>query len=53
MRQDLVSSGVISGIVSSLTFQDTLVQASTVQALGMLACDQNAREQVVQAIVVQ
>lgn len=45
IRQALVSSGAVANMVDSLSFQDSAVQASTVQAIGMLAGDQVGRQQ--------
>lgn len=46
MRQEVISAGAVDQLVNSLTFNDTAVQASAVKALGMLASDQIARQQV-------
>ena len=45
-RQQLLSGGVVPALVGCLTFLDSVVQASAVRALGMLAIDQTARQQV-------
>lgn len=49
IRYTIASSdkAVWASLISGLSFQDSSVQASTAQALGMLACDQLARKQVI------
>lgn len=47
VRQSLISGGAVANLVGSLSFQDSSVRASTAKALGMLACDHTARQQVI------
>lgn len=46
MREELISCGAVTGLVAALKFEDSAVQAIAAQAVGMLACDQSARQQV-------
>ncbi len=46
VRQALITNGAIPALVGCQTFKDSTVQAGAVQALGMLATDQVARQQV-------
>jgi len=51
IRQRLLVGGVILPLLGCISFQDSAVQASSVRALGMLATDQTARQQVTQECV--
>lgn len=47
LRKAIIAADkAVASMVGCLNFQDSLVQASTAQALGMLACDQSVRQQV-------
>lgn len=46
LRNELVMAGAVRGVVGGLQFADSAVQASTAEALGILACDSGARQQV-------
>lgn len=47
LRQAVITTDkAVQSLVGGLSFQDSSVQASTAQALGMLACDQIVRQQV-------
>lgn len=45
LRQDLISAGVVPALVASLVFADSAVQAATTEAIGLLACDVDARQE--------
>ncbi len=47
LRQAVIAADkAVANMVGGLSFPDSAVQASTAQALGMLACDQLVRQQV-------
>lgn len=41
-----MADGAVASLIGGLSFQDSAVQASTAHAIGMLACDQTARQEV-------
>ena len=49
LRSELVSSGAVPALIDCLSFADTRVQSSAVQALGMLSCDSVARQQLLES----
>lgn len=46
LRSQFESSGAVDNLVDCLSFTDSSVQASSVEALGMLCCNASARQQV-------
>ncbi len=48
LRFEFVNLGAVSALVDCLSFADTGVQCSAMQALGMLSCDSIARQQLLE-----
>ena len=46
LRSELISEGAIGVLVQCLSFADSAVQSGACVAIGMLACDTSARQEV-------